>query len=179
MELDLNIFNYTWRYSRLDQIWLLVIVVVSLPFYFYSLDLPKSIVNGPIQGQGFGSPTATKTAMRIAFDLPHWLFGGGEFVLFNGLQFGRITMLVYLCLLFLFFVLINGYFKLYISTFKGRLGERMLRRLRYQLIDRRNGLPWRRVARAAKSFQRQPVRRKGPLIGLAEEWRGSAARQGH
>ena len=47
-----------------------VVVVVSLPFYFLSLDLPKSIVNGPIQGQGFSSPTDTETAMRIAFDLP-------------------------------------------------------------------------------------------------------------
>jgi putative ABC transport system ATP-binding protein len=133
--MDLNIFRYTWRYSRLDQIWLLVVVVISLPFYFFSLDLPKSIVNGPIQGQGFDSPNATKTAMKIAFDLPNWLFGGGEVVLFGGFQLGRITMLAYLCILFLFFVLVNGYFKLYISTFKGRLGERMLRRMRYQLID--------------------------------------------
>ena len=68
--MDLNIFRYTWRYSKRDQIWLLVVVVVSLPFYFLSLDLPKSIVNGPIQGQGFSSPTDTETAMRIAFDLP-------------------------------------------------------------------------------------------------------------
>src|SRR6185295_17460720 len=133
--MDLNIFRYTWRYSKLDQIWLLVVVVVSLPFYFVSLDLPKSIVNGPIQGQGFDSPSATKTAMKIAFDLPSWLFGGGEVVLFNGFELGRITMLAYLCGLFLFFVLVNGYFKLYISTFKGRLGERMLRRMRFQLID--------------------------------------------
>ena len=44
-------------------------------------------------------------------------------------------MLAYLCVLFLFFVLVNGYFKFYISTFKGRLGERMLRRMRYQLVD--------------------------------------------
>ena len=73
--------------------------------------------------------------MRIAFDLPSWLFGGGAFVLFDGIEFGRIAMLVYLCALFLFFVLINGYFKFYISTFKGRVGERMLRRLRYQLVD--------------------------------------------
>ena len=133
--MDLNIFRYKWRHSKLDQIWLLVIVVVSLPFYFVSLDLPKSIVNGPIQGQGFDTPSATKTAMHIAFGLPHWLFGGGEVVLFSGFQLGRITMLTYLCILFLFFVLVNGYFKLYISTFKGRLGERMLRRMRYQLID--------------------------------------------
>ena len=68
--MDSNIFRYTWRHSKRDQIWLLVVVVVSLPFYFLSLDLPKSIVNGPIQGEGFSSPTDTETAMRIAFDLP-------------------------------------------------------------------------------------------------------------
>ena len=133
--MDSNIFRYTWRHSRRDQIWLLVVVVVSLPFYFLSLDLPKTIVNGPIQGQGFSTPMDTETAMRISFDLPSWLFGGGEVVLFGGLELGRITMLIYLCTLFLFFVLVNGYFKLYISTFKGRLGERMLRRMRYQLVD--------------------------------------------
>ncbi len=133
--MDANIFRYTWRHSSRDQIWLLIVVVFSLPFYFLSLDLPKSIVNGPIQGNGFSSPTDTETVMRIALDLPSWLFGGGEIVLFSGLEFGRIPTLIYLCCLFLFFVLVNGYFKLYISTFKGRLGERMLRRMRYQLID--------------------------------------------
>ncbi len=133
--MDSNIFRYTWRYSKRDQIWLLLIVVVSLPFYFLSLDLPKSIVNGPIQGEGFSSPADTQTVMRIAFDLPSWLFGGHEIVLFGGLEFGRVSTLIYLCVLFLFFVLVNGYFKLYISTFKGRLGERMLRRMRFQLID--------------------------------------------
>ena len=133
--MDLNIFRYTWRFSKRDQIWLLVVVVASLPFYFLSLDLPKSIVNGPIQGQGFSSPADTETAMRIALDLPSWLFGGGEIVLFGGFELGRISTLIYLCGLFLFFVLVNGYFKLYISTFKGRLGERMLRRMRFQLVD--------------------------------------------
>ena len=44
-----------------------------------------------------------------------------------------------LCVLsgiFLGFVIINGLFKYYINIFKGRLGERMLRRMRYELIDR-------------------------------------------
>jgi putative ABC transport system ATP-binding protein len=134
--MDQSIFRYTWRYSRREQIWLLVVVLVSLPFYFLSLDLPKRIVNGPIQGEGFASPTDTDIAGRIAIDLPSWFFGGGSFVAFEGFALERIPMLVYLCLLFLGFVLINGYFKFYISTFKGRVGERMLRRLRYQLVDR-------------------------------------------
>ncbi len=133
--MDQNIFRYTWRHSKRDQLWLLAVVVGSLPFYFLSLDLPKQIINGPIQGQGFSSPTDTETAFHIAIDIPSWLFGGGEIALFNGVELGRVATLTYLCLLFLGFVLINGYFKYYISTFKGRLGERMLRRMRYTLVD--------------------------------------------
>ena len=37
---------------------------------------------------------------------------------------------------FLLLVIINGLFKFYINTYKGRLGERMLRRLRFELVDR-------------------------------------------
>ena len=133
--MDQSIFRYTWRYSRREQIWLLFVVLASLPFYFLSLVLPKRIINGPIQGEGFASPGDTETAFRLAFDLPSWL-GGASVVLFEGVEFGRIEFLTYLCLLFLAFVLINGWFKFYISTFKGRLGERMLRRLRFQLVDR-------------------------------------------
>ena len=132
--MDQSIFRYTWRHSRREQIWLLFVVLFSLPFYFLSLELPKRIINEPIQGEGFSSPTDTETAFRIAFDLPSWL-GGGTFELFDGFELGRVATLLYLCSLFLFFVLINGYFKFYISTFKGRVGERMLRRLRYQLVD--------------------------------------------
>ncbi len=168
--MDLNIFRYTWRYSKRDQIWLLLVVVASLPFYFLSLDLPKSIVNGPIQGQRFPSPTSTETVMRIAFDLPSFL-GGHEIVLFGGLEFGRVATLIYLCLLFLFFVLVNGYFKLYISTFKGRLGERMLRRMRFQLIDilLRFPLPQFRRLRASEiaTMVKDEVEPLGGFIGDA------------
>src|SRR3712207_4466070 len=114
--MDQNIFRYTWRHSRPAQIWLLFVVLASLPFYFLSLDLPKRIVNGPIQGEGFRGPGDTETALRIAFDLPGWL-GGGSWTLFEGIELGRMAMLLYLCLLFLAFVLINGYFKFYISTY--------------------------------------------------------------
>jgi putative ABC transport system ATP-binding protein len=147
------------------------VVVASLPFYFLSLDLPKSIVNGPIQGEGFSSPMDTETAMEIAFDLPSWLFGGGEVVLFDGIELGRITMLIYLCALFLFFVLVNGYFKLYLSTFKGRLGERMLRRMRYQLVDTllRFPLPQFRRLRSSEvaSMVKDEVEPLGGFIGDA------------
>jgi putative ABC transport system ATP-binding protein len=101
--MDQNIFRYTWRYSRRQQIWLLVVVLISLPFYFLSLDLPKRIVNGPILGQGFASPLDTDTAGRIALNRRTWLFGGGSVFLWRSrFELERIPMLLYLCLLFSF-----------------------------------------------------------------------------
>ena len=133
--MDQSIFKYTWRHTRKEQIWLLTVVLLSQPFYFLSLELPKRIINGPIEGSGFSGPTDTEPAMQIGLSLPEWL-GGGGFEVFQGFEFDRVSMLIYLCSLFLGFVLINGLFKYYISTYKGRVGERMLRRLRYELVDR-------------------------------------------
>ena len=45
-------------------------------------------------------------------------------------------MLFALSMVFLLLVVINGLFKFYINTYKGRLGERMLRRIRFELVDR-------------------------------------------
>ena len=63
-------------------------------------------------------------------------FGDQSFTLFSGFELDRMGALVALSLAFLGYVIVNGAFKLYINTYKGRLGERMLRRLRYQLVDR-------------------------------------------
>jgi putative ABC transport system ATP-binding protein len=168
--MDASIFRYTWRHSRPQQIWLLLVVLASLPFYFLSLDLPKRIINGPIQGEGFASPGDTDSALRIAFDLPSWL-GGASIEILEGIELGRMAMLAYLCLLFLIFVLINGWFKYYISTFKGRLGERMLRRLRFELVDRllRFPLPQFRRLRSSEvaTMVKDEVEPLGGFIGDA------------
>ena len=77
-------------------------------------------------------PGATQTFMSLGFDLP-WL---GHVNLFSGIQLDRTSMLFALSGVFLVLVIINGLFKFYINTFKGRLGERMLRRIRFELVDR-------------------------------------------
>jgi putative ABC transport system ATP-binding protein len=56
--------------------------------------------------------------------------------LFQGFQLDKIAYLVALCCSFLFFVVVNGWIKQVVNTEKGRLGERMLRRMRYELYDR-------------------------------------------
>lgn len=130
--MEKSLTRYIWSNTRLQQIWILIVVAVSMIPYFLSFDLPKQIVNGPIQGTGFESPGATQTFMRIRYDIPY----AGEVTLFNGLELTRFETLMALSLVFLLLVIVNGLFKLYINTYKGRLGERMLRRIRFELIDR-------------------------------------------
>ena len=48
-----NLFSYIWRYSRPEQIVILMLVVLAQVFYFLSLSVPKSIVNNGITGIAF------------------------------------------------------------------------------------------------------------------------------
>jgi putative ABC transport system ATP-binding protein len=134
--MDKNLAKYIWAHTSRQQLWILFIIFLSMPTYFMSLDLPKQIVNGPIQGDGFATPGAQQTFLALSIDLPDWISTAEPLVLFEGFALDRFGMLMALSGAFLFLVIINGLFKLYINTYKGRLGERMLRRLRFQLIDR-------------------------------------------
>ena len=137
--MERNLFKYIIRHSRREQLLILAVVVLSQPFYFFSLDLPKVIVNRAIQGEGFDEPGATAAFLALQIPVPEFLgglFGAGPITLFDGIELERIPYLVATSLLFLLLVIINGGFKLYINTAKGRMGERMLRRLRFELFDR-------------------------------------------
>lgn len=112
--MDSNIFKFILRHSSREQVYILIITLISFPFVYYSLDLPKQIVNGAIDDKHAG-------------DFPKAVFG---------YHFDRIEYLLLLSFLFLALVFINGGFKLYINVYKGKLGERMLRRLRYELYCR-------------------------------------------
>ena len=46
--MESNIFKFVWRYSKRQQIMLLVLTAISFPFLYFSLDLPKTIVNEAI-----------------------------------------------------------------------------------------------------------------------------------
>src|SRR5436853_4766320 len=109
--LPATIYGFILRYSLRDQIYLVVVTLLSFPFLYYSLELPKVIINEAIGGKNF----------------PWTIFG---------IEFSRISYLVLLCSVFLIFVLINGWFKYHLNVRKGRVGERMLRRLRYDLYER-------------------------------------------
>ena len=138
--MEKRLMRYIWRWTRREQIWVLVIVLLSMPTYFYSLTLPVRIINQPIQGQGFEDATATQPFMQLHFGVPEWLQSWTgwpeELRLYDGVPLERWDYLIALSVTFLVLVCLNGLFKFYINTYKGRLGERMLRRMRYQLTDR-------------------------------------------
>ena len=106
-----GVFKYILRYSKAQQLYLLFITAVSFPFLYISLDIPKTIINEAIGGSEF--PTS-----------------------FFGLELDQTPYLMTLCGIFLILVFINGGFKFYISVYRGVIAERMLRRLRFQLIHR-------------------------------------------
>jgi len=136
--MEKKLFSYIWHNSWRDQLWILAMVVASQVLYFASLDLTKKIVNDAIQGEAF-QKTDTARFLEINLPVPDFLagFAGKSTVpLFQGFSLHRLGYLVALCVAFLFFVVVNGWLKRKVNTDKGKLGERMLRRLRYELFDR-------------------------------------------
>ena len=73
--MERGLFGFILRYSKREQLLILPLVIASMVVLFASLDLPKTIVNEPIQGKRFPNPDSTVTFLRIAFNLPDFLGG--------------------------------------------------------------------------------------------------------
>ncbi len=117
--MEKSIFKYILRYSSRQQIALTIMAALSFPFLYIFYELPKQIINGAIQGDPGNFPQSAKLfGINFGFSVEHmqWLF--------------------ILCVLFLVLVVINQAFKYIINVYKGLTGERMLRRLRYDLYSR-------------------------------------------
>jgi putative ABC transport system ATP-binding protein len=129
-----NLFTYIWRHSRPEQIVILGLVVLAQVFYFMSLTVPKDIVNNGIQGNAFKH---SKTIPFLVWELDlSAILPGKVLRLFDGFQVDQLGYLVTMSFVFLGAVIVNALFKKTINTQKGRMGERMLRRLRYELYER-------------------------------------------
>ncbi|TMV15640.1 ABC transporter transmembrane domain-containing protein [Arenibacterium halophilum] len=111
-----TLFSFIWKYSRRQQLWLLVLTVLSFPFLYASLELPKRIINDAI-----GAATDTITVA--------------------GVDMTQVQFLLLLCCAFLAAVLLSGLMKMHINTQKGVVAERLLRRLRFGLIARMMRFP--------------------------------------
>ena len=110
-DLEPSVYRFILKHSKRQQILLLLVTLISFPFLYYSLKLPKTIINRAIHEKLFPQD-------------------------FLGIDFDQVPYLMVLCGIFLMLVLVNGAFKYYINTAKGQLGERMLRRFRYSLYQR-------------------------------------------
>ncbi len=132
--MERSLFGFILKYSKREQLLIVPLVLLSMVFYYASLDLPKMIINQPIQGKGFANPGATAAFLQMHFTLPEFL-GGFKLELFDGFALERTEYLIALTLTFLSLIIISGLIKLRINTMKGWMGERMLRRLRYYLFD--------------------------------------------
>ncbi len=111
--MESSLFRYIWKHSKREQIIILLVTFCSFPLLYYSLDLPKMIVNQALQGTDWPQP------------LPY-----------VGIEVDQIPYLLTLCFAFLALVIINNAIKFWLNTAKNLLGERMLRRLRYELYQR-------------------------------------------
>ena len=53
IQIEPALFKYTWSYSKYQQLTLVLITFISFPFIFYSLNLPKTIINKAIASKDF------------------------------------------------------------------------------------------------------------------------------
>jgi putative ABC transport system ATP-binding protein len=108
-----TLHGFIIKHSLWQQVFVVTLAVVSQPFLYYSYDLPKNIINTITKWQPHPFSIGITT-----FHLDH------------------LGYLWTLCGLYFVMVLVNGGFKYWINRYKGQLGERMLRRLRYELYKR-------------------------------------------
>ena len=109
--MEKGIFRFILRFSLREQITLVLMSAAALPILYMTLELPKIIVNQAIDST----------------DFPKVILGQ---------PFEQIPYLLVLCGLFLLLVLISGALKYFTATFRYRVGDRLLRRLRYDMIER-------------------------------------------
>ena len=144
--MERGLFAYIVRHSKREQLLIVPLVVASMLIYFASLDLPKSIINEAIQGRRFAGPDSTVPLLKMQFTLPH-LLGGSTVNVFDGFPLHQLPYLIALSIAFLMLIIVSGVLKFQINTMKGWMGERMLRRLRYQLFDQILRFPLHRFRR--------------------------------
>lgn len=116
IQMERSLFAYIWKHSKRQQLGLLALTLVTFPFLYVSLELPKRIINDAIG------------AVNSSVDL-------------YGMTLTQVEFLLLLCVGFLASVLISGLLKMRLNTMKGVVAERLLRRLRYQLIHRMMRFP--------------------------------------
>jgi len=108
--MDRSLYRYILKLSGRQQLWLLALVLLSMPIVYITLELPKLIVNRAIGGEG----------------IPDTLFG---------FPMDQIKYLFVLCVAFLLAVTVAGLVKYFINVIRGVIGEQVLRQFRATLYE--------------------------------------------
>jgi len=105
-----SFFGFIWAFSARQQLVILAITCLSFPVVYFTLEVPKRIINSAIEGH------------RFPVDV-------------LGMELEQLPYLFLLSGVFLALVILNNAIKFVLNLYRGVVGERMLRRLRYQLFD--------------------------------------------
>jgi len=108
--MERSLFRYILQHTWRDQVFMLVLTVLSFPLIYINLEIPKRIINGAIGGK----------------DIPESILG---------FEVNQISYLMALSLLLLALITINGGLKYWINVYGGVVGERTMRRLRHALYQ--------------------------------------------
>lgn len=111
--MEKNLYRFILKHSLKQQVIIVLLSVLSFVPYYYYLSMPKAIVNQGIEGKGVEFPIDLLGLGWVSLDHTGYL--------------------LVLCFGFLGLVLVQQGFKYAINFFQGVAGERMLRRLRYDL----------------------------------------------
>jgi putative ABC transport system ATP-binding protein len=116
--MERSLFKYILKNSVKEQVWILLLVCLTLPFYYLMLYLPKVIIN-----------------RVLAIETGGYSF---DFTVFGHAipKLEPISLLITLCAFFLLTLAIQGGFKYVVNIRKGILAERILRQLRLELCSR-------------------------------------------
>lgn len=103
--LQRSLFSTVLRYSRRQQVLMIMFSLIALPILYMTLELPKQIVNNALDSSRFP-------------------------VVVLGQDVDQVIFLVLLCSLYLLAIILNGLHKYGLNVFKGYVSERFLRRFR-------------------------------------------------
>jgi len=108
--MESNLLSYIWTHSRRQQLAVLGVTLLFFPILYLTLELPKWIINDALSN----SAVEKRIFGQIIEPVPY---------------------LAMLCLTLLLLVITSGVIKMRLNTYKGVVGERLVRRLRYNLIQ--------------------------------------------
>ncbi|WP_163834028.1 ABC transporter transmembrane domain-containing protein [Spartinivicinus ruber] len=109
--MESSIYRYILKHTLKDQILILLLTVFSFPLVYATLEVPKHIINDALNSN----------------NVPETVWG---------YPVDQIDYLLILCFTFLGLVIINGGIKYILNVYRGVVGERMLKNLRFELYSR-------------------------------------------